>query len=252
MRENAAIDRCKKLFKIKCIWRMLMNFKKSQLYVLGALCCYAMTFGATQTQASTITLNLDTVFSSGSTAPDGPSPYGTITLEDGGTAGSVTMTVDVASTVGIADMIQLYLNFDDSFSLANLAFAYSAGSPAGPEDTGISLGSNAFQSDGDGKYDILFDFPTQNGSRFNADESVVYSITSSDAITASSFNFLSDEAGGEGTYLVASKWLSTGADGEASAWIGTTTSFVPVPSSIWLFSSGIIGTVIVARRKNQT
>ena len=69
------------------------------LLVLGALLI-------TPAQATTVTFNLGTVFSTGSVAPDGPAPYATVTLDDGGGTGSVIMTLDVASTVGDANLDQ--------------------------------------------------------------------------------------------------------------------------------------------------
>ena len=218
------------------------------LLVLGALLF-------TPAQAATVTFNLGTVFSAGAVAPDGPAPYATVTLDDGGTSGTVAMTVQVAGTVGDADLDQLYLNFDTSLDLTALDFTYDPGSTGpdaenGKQGNGIFVGTDAFQSDGDGAYDILFDFPPPPGSgsvRFTAGEYVTYWITSTEAITAQSFNFLSAEGGGEGTYLAASHFISTGPDGLESAWVGA--SAIPVPAAVWLFGSGLIGLAGVARRR---
>ena len=221
---------------------------------LPAVALLAATFTA-PVGATTVTFNLGTVFSSGAVAPDGPAPYATVFFDDGGGFGTVIMTVDVASTVGAADMDQLYLNFDSTFNMALLNFTYDPAS-TGPDaengelGNGIFVGTDAFQSDGDGAYDILFDFPPPPGAsafRFSAGETVIYTITSSEAITASSFNFLSAEGGGEGTYLAAAHFLSTGPDGQDSAWVGA--GVIPVPAAVWLFGSGLLGLIGVARRK---
>jgi hypothetical protein len=230
---------------------MKVNFRK---HVLPAAALLAAAIIA-PVQAATVTFNLGTVFSDGSAAPDGPAPYATVTLDDGDGAGTVIMTVDVASTVGAADMDQLYLNFDSAFDLALLNFTYdpdSTGPDAenGKKGNGIFVGTDAFQSDGDGAYDILFDFPPPPGSgsvRFSAGETVIYTMTSTDAITASSFNFLSADGGGAGTYLAASHFISTGPDGLESAWVGA--GVIPVPAAVWLFGSGLLGLAGVARRK---
>lgn len=201
-------------------------------------------------QAATVTFNLSQVFSDGAVAPDGPAPYATVTLDDGGGSGSVVMTLSISGDVGAADLTELYLNFDPNLTLGNLNFAYD-GSSTGPAaiNSPIDVGTNAFQSDGDGKFDIFFNFPT-SAPNVSAGDTVIYNITSSDAITANSFNFLSDMGGGEGTYLAASKWQSTGpAPFNDSAWVGA--SPVPVPAAVWLFGSGLIGLVAVARRKKQ-
>lgn len=217
--------------------------------LLAAIC-------ATPASAATVTFNLDTVFSSGAVAPDGPAPYATLTLDDGGGTGTVVMTASVSGDVGAAYLEELYLNFDPAFSLANLIFTHSGGDGPGPStqgNNGIFTGVDAFQSDGDGKYDIYFNFPPPPGngnSTFDAGETVIYTITSSDAITASSFNFLSAEGGGEGTYLAASKFNATGPSQGDSAWVGA--SPIPVPAAVWLFGSGLIGLVCMARRKKAS
>ena len=220
----------------------------SALLVLGALLI-------APAQASVVTLNLGTVFSDGSVAPDGPAPYATVTLDDGGGTGQVNMTVNVSANIGQAFLEQVYLNFDSNLDLSLLSFAFNSGLSDGPDaengkgTNGIFVGFDAFQSDGDGAYDILFDFPPppgSGGSKFEAGETVVYTITSTEAITASSFNYLSAEGGGEGTFLAASKFNGTGGGGE-SAWVGA--GVIPVPAAVWLFGSGLIGLVGVARRK---
>jgi len=226
-----------------------------KLHQLASIVCLpALVLSATSIQASIVTFELGTVFSSGSVAPDGPAPYGTVVFDDGGTAGSVDMTVSLASTIGSANMTQLYINFDSALDLNNLLFTFDSVSSTGPEadnkgDNGIFTGFEAFQSDGDGAYDILFDFPPPKGqTKFQAGETVVYTITSSEAIIADSFNFLSSEGGSEGTYMAASKFNSTGQGNQDSAWVGA--SPVPVPAAVWLFGSGLIGLVGFARRKN--
>ena len=210
----------------------------------GLLCTSALVFAVMPVHAATVTFNLSTVFSDGAVAPDGPAPYGTVTLDDGDTAGSVQMTVDVSGSVGLADMTELYLNFDPSFDVSNLLFDYYLGS-TGPQALNVSTGLDAYKADGDGFYDIWFNFPTADGSTFSGGQTVVYDITSTALITASSFNFLSAPAGGSGPFLAASKWQSTGPDGLDSAWVAA----VPVPAAVWLFGSGLLGLVGVARRK---
>jgi len=231
---------------------------KSRLFTKFSCAC-VLALSAVSVQASVVTFNLGTVFSDGSIAPDGPAPYAVVTLDDSYSAGSVTMTIALSSDIGDAHLTQLYLNFDSSFDVNNLIFDFVAGSSTGPEavssnngkgnGNGIFVGNEAFQSDGDGAYDILFDFPPPAGNnKFSAGEVVVYDITSIDVITASSFNFLSSEGGNEGTFLAASKFNSTG-DGSGSAWVGEGVVVVPVPAAVWLFGSGLIGLIGVARRK---
>jgi len=232
-----------------------------KLRLTGLLCGSALVIVGMPAHAATVTFNLDTVFSTGSVAPGGPAPYGTITFDDNGSSGSVQMTIDVSASVGMADLTQVYLNFDSSMNVNLLNFTFDSGDgptvtrPNNPNgnNNGIFTGVDAFQADGDGLYDILFDFPPP-GNRFNAGESVLYSITSGDAntagdaITANSFNFLSAPGGNAaGPFLAASFWQSTGELGENSAWVAA----VPVPAAVWLFGSGLIGLAGLARRKQS-
>ena len=88
-------------------------------------------------QAATVTFNLGTVFSDGSVAPDGPAPYTTVNLDDGGGTGTVIMTLDVSADIGVADLAQLNLNFDSPFDVTQLAFAFDAISSTGPAAAGF-------------------------------------------------------------------------------------------------------------------
>jgi hypothetical protein len=105
-----------------------------------------------------------------------------------------------------------------------------------------------FQAGGDGRYDILFDFPPppgQQAARFNAGEFLMYDITGIDSLTANDFNFLATSAGGFGPYLSVARFQDTGPLQGDSDWVGA----VPVPAAVWLFGSGLIGLVGIARRK---
>lgn len=205
--------------------------------------CATAAFGLLSLQASAATLTLNYDISFGQTSPDGSSPWMTAVFDDGGSAGSVTLTMTLAGTVGIADIDQVYFNLDDtSFDVTNLSFAYAG--TTGPAATSISLGSNSYQADGDGIYDIWMNFPTESSSRWEAGEIVVYDITSTDLITAGSFNVFAEVGGGHGPFISAAHVLSTGG-GEDSDWIAA----VPVPAAVWLFGSGLLGLVGVARRK---
>jgi hypothetical protein len=222
-------------------------FRCLGLWFLGVL--------AIPAQAATVTFNYDVVFSSGAVAPDGPSPYLTATFDDGGSAGSVTLTMTVAGTVNAADVDQIYFNFDPSLDLSQLSFAYGGGSTgpaaAGGGNNGIFVGTDAYQADGDGLFDIYLNFPPPPGqqtARWNAGETVIYTITSTQAITAQSFSFLSAPGGGAGgPFLSAAHFLDTGPYATDSAWVGA----VPVPAALWLFGSGLICLARLARR-NRT
>ena len=205
---------------------------------------------AAPAQASTVTFNYGTSF--GAVTPDGPAPYATATFDDGGGTGTVHLTMTASSSIGDADITQMYFNFDPNLFLGDLVFTYDGSSTgpaaAGGGGNGIFVGVDAFQADGDGKYDILFDFPPPPGNdKWGAGEEVRYTITAT-GITASSFNFLSAPGGNAaGPFLSVARFQSTGIDGNGSDWVGA--GVIPVPAAVWLFGSGLLGLIGVARRR---
>lgn len=200
---------------------------------------------ALDVSAATVTFNYTESF--GAVPPDGPAPYATATFDDMGGVGSVTLTMQVAATVNLADVTAMYFNLDPSMDPTMLSFTRDSGTGPSAANTDILLGVDAFKAGGDGLYDILFDLPPspgQQAARFNAGEDLVYTITGA-GLTASSFNVFATPDGGFGPYLSVARFQDTGFDQEGSDWVGA----VPVPAAVWLFGSGLLGLVGVARRK---
>ena len=159
----------------------------------------------------------------GDVPPDGPTPYATITLDDGGGTGQVTMTIDAAGTIGAAFLSKIYVNFDSSFDIDSLEFSYNAGTSTGPEPKSIATGLDEYRTCGaGGLYDIALNFPKRQRDRFTAGQTVSITITSSvsDPITASSFNYLSAASEAGLSYLAFGKVQSTGYAGEGGDCIG--------------------------------
>lgn len=118
---------------------------------------------------------------------------------------------------------------------------------SGATANGITLGIDCCKADGDGLYDIKLSFAT-NGSGFQSGQTVVYEITGISGLTASSFNFFSTPAGGHGPFLTAAHVLNTtGAGSGGSGWIAPTP--VPLPAAAWLFGSGLLGLMGIARKR---
>ncbi len=226
-----------------------MSINKSSIKFIIAALTLLGGFLTSAAYAAIITLEYDTSF--GAVAPDGAAPWATAIFDDGGTAGSVTLTMSVASTVGDADLRSLYFNLDSLLDPTALSFNRTGGTGPSSLDTGISTGVDSFKAGGDGFYDILFDFPTSNqgggSKRFNAGEGLTYEISGIGSLTANDFNFLSSPSGGAGPFRSAGQFLSTGPLGEDSDWVGV--SAVPVPAAVWLFGSGLLAFAGVARRK---
>ena len=213
-----------------------------------AVCASVLSFGlATSVNAATLQLDFGVSFGDpldpDTAAPDGSGPWLTAFFDDGGSAGSVDLTLTVSGGVGIAEVTQVYLNVADGITgLGNGAFSGS-----GPSGTvTYAPVTPPIRADGSGLYDILIDFPT-SGNTFDASESVTVQFTAA-GLVASSFNDWStlELDSTTGPYLAAAKFQSTG-DGSQSDWVGA----VPIPAAVWLFGSGLIGLIGIARRKKS-
>jgi hypothetical protein len=224
-----------------------MKNKRFGLAAIPAALLFAAS--AASVQAASVTFNYTQSF--GAVPPDGPAPYATATFDDFGGVGSVQLTMQVAPTVGEADVTGMYFNLDPSMDPTTLSFTRDSGTGPSAADTTISTGIDGFKAGGDGLYDILFDFPPPpglNGASFNAGEDLVYTITGT-GLTASSFNFFGTPGPGDGNpgpYLSVARFQSTGPDPfDGSDFVGA----VPVPAAVWLFGSGLLGIAGIARRK---
>ena len=200
---------------------------------------------ASAAQAASISFDLDYEFS-GATDPAGPGPWMTVTFDDAfGGANTVRLTISNGGLIGDESVGQIYLNFDPALNAALLSFAAVDNSASVPN--AILKGTDAFMADGDGFFDILFDMPPAPGTpgpRFTAGESIVYDLTYTSAISASSFDYFSVMGGGAGSYQAAAHVQSIGV-GEDSGWIGP----VPEPSTGMLLGLGLL---LAVRRRARS
>ncbi len=230
---------------------------KSILYiaVLGG----ALSMGTAR--AGMLTFDLDVEFS-GATPPAGTAPWISATFDDSfGGANTVRLTMSATNLVGVEFIDDWYFNFDPALNPNNLSFALQSGQAA----NGVSTGFDAFQADGDGKFDIKFDYPPPPGSfaaKFTAGETSVYHITYTSAIDVNSFNFPSVPGGGQGTFLSAAHVQGIGATGNDSGWIGPgddngngePPQQIPEPGFLALFGIGLMaaGATGIRRRRRVT
>lgn len=189
---------------------------------------------AAPASALTITYDLAVEFSNG-TPPAGVGPWVTISIDDSvGGPNDVRVTISNVNLTGVEFVPGVYLNFDPALDPTLLSFAAVSASAVG--SWAFSTGADAFQADGDGKFDIALALPT-SGNRFTAGESLVFDLSYTSAISAGSFDFLSAPGGGNGSYHVAAKVQGIGEDEEGSGWIGD----VPEPALL-----GLLGAAAVA------
>jgi hypothetical protein len=201
-------------------------------------------FSAAPAQASTVIWDLALEFSGAAT----PAGAVKVTIKDvtAPPADAVDITFDFISggTLSSFEFIdEITLNFDPEGSVGTLSFTPQSGNTA-PLAT-ISAGANSYKADGDGNYDLKFDFPSAGGSRFTWGESITYRATGVTGMTASSFVALSQPAGGSGPFYVAAHVQGIGPTGNQSGWV----TRVPVPAALPLVLAGLAGLGFVGWRQ---
>ena len=193
--------------------------------------------------ASATILSFDITFIfDGLGVPTNPSPWVNATFDDGGSPGTVDLTISALGLDGDNEKVAgIYFNLDPSLNPALLVFSDPIKTGAFDNPV-INKGINGYKADGDGYYDILINFGSGGTVKaFNGGETVKYTITLA-SLTANSFDFLSAPAGGKGPYQTAAHIQSLGATDEA-AWVTT-----PEPATIGLLSIGALS--LLRRRKN--
>jgi hypothetical protein len=223
-----------------------MKTKTAVLSGLAALAVVSSSYAQ-----SSLVLGLGTVFS-GTTSPStSVNPWITASFVNSGTganqAGQVTLTMTVANLPASEYVKGIYFNLAPALNATNLNIS---GVTTTAATATISTGVNAFQADGDGMYDIRFEFPAANGAaRFTANETLVYNLTYNTgyALTAGDFNTLSAPAGGKGPFVTAAHIpgipVSTGT---TSAWV----TAVPEPSTYALALGALAGLGVWFQRRS--
>ena len=212
--------------------------------------------------AAIVTYEYSTVFSHGSVAPHGATPYATAVFDDEDVAGSVLLTISVAPTVGTADLARAYFNINPAYTLPSgwgvdrwpvqvgdwtITRTDASGNLAW---TAVGLGRDNYRADGDGIYDLLFDFPPPPGNnkhRLSAGESVTYLIEYA-GLTALDFFHLAEVGGPHGPFYTALHFINTGPYGHGRAWVAGTATPVPLPGALVLLGSALLAGWPLRRR----
>lgn len=205
----------------------------------GGICTavvVAMLLVCGSTNAGVIVYDLNIEFSGG-VPPAGAAPWLRATFNDDNTPGSVRLLMEDVNLTDAEFVFEWLFNFDPSLDLSLLAFSAPSKTGTFTDPTINTNGGvpNAFMADGDGFFDIQFVFGATDGAsiKFGSGDSVEYTITSGEAITASSFDVLSFMDGGQGEFVTAAKIGGIGPN-DGSGWV------TPEPATLSLLVLGAL------------
>ena len=135
----------------------------------------------------------------------------------------------------------LFFNLNTNLNVAGLNFTLV--SETADFGTMISTGEGAFKADGDGLYNIQFDFSTH---AFSVDSSFTYELTLTGGdLTAADFEQLSEPATGDtqGPFYAAAKIMGLGGGNGGSTYIEPGSGYViipaPEPASTGILATGL-------------
>lgn len=224
---------------------------RKRVLLLAAVGLLLLGLTASSAQATSITFGLDFEFSGGTQPSSSTTPWVTGTIDDSvGGSNTVRFTMSAGNLTGGNGgeaLAFFYLNFDPLLDAADLIFTVVDNSDSIPNE--VLMENNTFMANGDGFFDIAFNFPQPPGSgalRFTEGETVIYDLTYTSAIDVSSFLFFSEMGGGSGEFLAAAHIQRTGG-GQESGWIGA----VPEPGSATLLGLGITALGVMRRRAGR-
>ncbi len=225
-------------------------------WVVGCLLIVGGPLAGKAAVGDSVIFPMDNAFSGSS--PAGPAPWVNTWLTDG-TPGTVFLSVSNVGITATEKVTALYLNLDPTLDPTKLQFTFLSGS-SGVFAPLPSLGVDSFKADGDGKYDILFQFAQPPVSAFGANDYLTYKITGITGLNADDFIFLSKPSGGHGPFYAAAHVQSIQATsptdtGTLSGWISPNEVdflFVPEPSSSALFLlAACVGAVRFGLRRGK-
>ena len=225
--------------------------KKSVLLMTIIVCLIAF---ATSSQATIISWDLNYEFSGGTQPESEKRPWLRATFDDeNATKGDVRLTMEAVYLTGGEFVSDWYFNYSPPPRRITFtgfySISYSGDFPV--------FSQNGFNVAGGRLFDIRFPFPTSNGNsdRFMSGDKAIVEFSGEElsgseitAITANSFNFLSQGHAGNGNQHTAAHVQGIGLDNKSSGKIGDIAP-VPEPATLLLLGVGLVGLAGFGRKK---
>lgn len=213
----------------------------SRIVLLGSLGLVSLSQAAT--------LHFGQAFSDGAVPPGGKPPWMTVTTSNHST-GVVLLEIEATQLINHEFVSEWVMNLDPELDPARLVFSSPAQTGSFVLPT-IQTGTDRFKADGDGWYDIQFQFSTSDNEpdalRFTSGDKLSYLVTLAGGepgvLDENSFHVLSRPGGGSGPFYTAAHIQATGYCCGGSAWIAN----VPEPCSTLLGGFGLL--VLLRRRR---
>jgi hypothetical protein len=235
---------------------MKRNVSGVARFVVCGVLAVALFFPA-KIRASEILYQFNTPFPSDS-SPAGPSPWILASFSNAA-PGTVFLTISNTAISKSEFASELYFNLNTNLNPHNLVFTLVSSNGGFSAPTINHNSANAYKADGDGKYDIRFNFGTANAKTFTFGEFVTYQITGIASLTALDFGYLSAPAGGSGPFFAAGHIQGVPSHCGSSTWIEPCNGPIivvpivpvpePAPAILLTLASGLWFTVRFIRRR---
>jgi hypothetical protein len=218
----------------------------SRLFAVLAPVALGLTFGAGSALADSVTYDLVAI-NAGCGGLCGPGPYGTVTVTTPGPPGTSTTATIVfqanSNNYAFVDGTAAGLNVAGSFTVGSLSPTIS---PLGGGHSG-TLSSDLTNS-GDQTWGSMNLRVSNSDGWGSALDSITIQLTNGSWASAASV--LTNNSAGYAFEAHIGYCSSTAAVCSASTYTAPTGySTVPIPAAAWLFGSGLIGLIGIARRK---